>query len=260
MGAMPQRSAASLRVLLADDSAVNRKLVVRLLEKWGHSVVVAENGRRAVELWTPDRFDLVLMDVQMTEVDGFTATAAIRQRERVTDGHIPIIALTAHALKGDRERCLQAGMDGYVAKPIHAQELFRAIEELHPVSLELAIAISTPSQQTAFDKQAALDRLAGDGELLKELVGVFLECYPRHLETLRGAIADQDRPTMLRTAHTFKSELAHCGARGASATAWQLESAPPESDWQQLEQMRAALEDAIRQVLPSLESLRDEPS
>ncbi len=119
-----------LQVLLAEDSLVNQKLAVGLLEKHGHTVVVANDGREAVAALETRNFDLVLMDVQMPEMDGFEATAAIRAREQQTGTHIPIIAMTAHAMKGDRERCLEAGMDDYVAKPIRAKQLFETIEAL----------------------------------------------------------------------------------------------------------------------------------
>lgn len=117
-------------MLLADDNAVNQKLAVRLLEKQGHHVVVAGNDREALERLTEQSFDLVLMDVQMPEVDGLEATAAIRAREQAAGRHTPIIAFTAHAMKGDQEKCLTAGMDGYLAKPIQAKELYAAIERL----------------------------------------------------------------------------------------------------------------------------------
>jgi CheY-like chemotaxis protein len=112
-----------LRVLLAEDNAVNQRLATRLLEKRGHRVMVAANGREALEALEKEAFDLVLMDVQMPEVDGLEATAAIREKEKASGAHLPIIALTAHAMKGDRERCLDAGMDGYLPKPIRAQDL-----------------------------------------------------------------------------------------------------------------------------------------
>jgi CheY-like chemotaxis protein len=117
-------------ILLAEDNPVNQTLAVRLLEKRGYVVTVAANGRSALEALEKDRFDAVLMDVQMPEMDGFEATAAIRRNEKRTGGHIPIIAMTAHALKGDQERCLAAGMDAYISKPIRTSELFAAIEEL----------------------------------------------------------------------------------------------------------------------------------
>jgi two-component system, sensor histidine kinase and response regulator len=117
-----------LRVLLAEDNHVNQKLAEKLLDKRGYSVAVAGNGREALDLLGREVFDVVLMDVQMPEMDGLEATAAIRQRENRDGGHVPIVAMTAHAMKGDEERCIHAGMDAYIAKPIRPEELFEAIE------------------------------------------------------------------------------------------------------------------------------------
>src|SRR5208337_3176477 len=120
----------SLRILLAEDNVVNQVLASRLLEKHGHRVVVASNGRKALEALEKQKFDLVVMDVSMPDMDGFEAVAAIRAREGATGPHLPIIAMTAHAMKGDRERCLAAGMDAYISKPIQPDELFQAIKTL----------------------------------------------------------------------------------------------------------------------------------
>src|SRR5439155_156321 len=130
-------SRTPLHVLLAVDNAVNRKVAVRLLQKRGHTVVAVEDGRQAVRALDRERFDVVLMDVQMPEMDGFEATAAVRARERVQGGHVPIVALTAHAMKGDRERCLAAGMDAYVSKPIEAEDLGSAEEACAALEREL---------------------------------------------------------------------------------------------------------------------------
>jgi two-component system, sensor histidine kinase and response regulator len=130
--------AAALRILLAEDNVVNQTLAKRLLEKHGHTVVVTGSGREALAAVEQESFDLVLMDVHMPDMDGLEATSAIREKERVTRTHLPIIAMTACAMKGDRDRCLQAGMDGYVSKPIHAQELLEAIEASQE-SLPLAV-------------------------------------------------------------------------------------------------------------------------
>lgn len=124
------------KVLLAEDNLVNQKVAVRFLEKRGHTVVLAESGEKALDAWRKQAFDIILMDVQMPEMDGFEATSRIREHEKSTGKHIPIIALTAHAMVGDRERCLAAGMDGYVSKPINADDLFAAIERLLPAAAQ----------------------------------------------------------------------------------------------------------------------------
>src|SRR5205807_7075524 len=113
-----------------EDNPINQKLAVRLLEKQGHTIAIANNGREAIAAWEREPFDLILMDVQMPEIDGLMATIAIRQREASVGGRTPILAMTAHAMKGDRERCLEAGMDSYVSKPIRSDELFAAINAL----------------------------------------------------------------------------------------------------------------------------------
>jgi signal transduction histidine kinase/CheY-like chemotaxis protein len=121
------------RVLLAEDNPVNQRLVLKILEKQGHHVTVAANGREAIEAWSKERFDLILMDVQMPQMTGFEATEAIRRGERASGRHIPIVAMTAHAMKGDREKCLDCGMDGYISKPVRAQDLLETLEKLSSV-------------------------------------------------------------------------------------------------------------------------------
>jgi two-component system, sensor histidine kinase and response regulator len=130
--AAPLEPGRSLHLLLVEDNPVNQKLAVRLLERLGHQVAVADDGRQALTALAAQEVDLVLMDVQMPVMDGFEATAAIRAREREHGGHLPIIAMTAHAMKGDRERCLAAGMDDYVTKPIDSAGLRAALERFYP--------------------------------------------------------------------------------------------------------------------------------
>ncbi len=119
-----------LRILLAEDGLANQKLAVGLLEKWGHHVTVATNGIATIQAWQNGEFELILMDVQMPDMDGISATKIIRQQERETGNHIPIIAMTAHALAGDRQRCLDSGMDGYVSKPVRQNDLVEAMQPL----------------------------------------------------------------------------------------------------------------------------------
>jgi len=202
-------SSRPLRILLAEDNPVNQQLAVRLLRKRGHMVVVANNGREAVNHLEKDHFrglDLVLMDVQMPEMDGWEATAAIRARESQFGVRIPIVAMTAHALKGDRERCLAAGMDGYVSKPIRLEQLLAEIERcLSPAPTPstpppTAAPAADPSSfsedplQEVLHRQALLDRVEGDRALLEEMVAIFLEESPRQLAELLEALARSDAP------------------------------------------------------------------
>ncbi len=122
-----------LNILLAEDNPVNQRVAAGILEKRGHAVMAVDNGQQALYALEAQQFDLILMDLQMPEMDGFAATAAIREREAATGGHLPIVAMTARAMKGDRECCLEAGMDGYVSKPVNPQELMAVIESLVPM-------------------------------------------------------------------------------------------------------------------------------
>ena len=123
-------SVRPLRILLAEDGKANQTMAVGLLQKWGHSVELAENGLEVIEAYQRDAFDVILMDVQMPKMDGLEATRTIRELENESGHHIPIVAMTAHAMKGDRERCLAAGMDDYVSKPVRKPELYRALGAL----------------------------------------------------------------------------------------------------------------------------------
>jgi CheY-like chemotaxis protein len=209
-----------LRILLAEDSPVNQKLAIALLEGCGHQVVVAQNGQEAVAATESQSFDLILMDVQMPEMDGLEATAAIRNRERSVGTRIPIIAMTAYALKGDRERFLAAGMDGYVAKPIQVEALFDAIDALFPGrQTRTALRSAEPVSWTE-----ALQALRGDQVLLRSLVEAGLEEIPHLMTTLREAVTGHDGPGLHRAAHTLKTSLRYFGAREAAEQALQLET------------------------------------
>jgi CheY-like chemotaxis protein len=142
-----------LHILLAEDNIVNQRLVVRLLEKHGHTMIVANTGREVLAALAQQPVDLVLMDVQMPDMDGWEATAVIREQERQPGGHLPIIALTAHAMKGDQERCLASGMDDYISKPINAQTLFAAISRV----LNDVIPLNFPANKLPLSLAAAVD-------------------------------------------------------------------------------------------------------
>jgi signal transduction histidine kinase/CheY-like chemotaxis protein len=214
-----------LRVLLVEDSHVNERLAVGLLSCWGHHVTVASNGREAVAAFQPGSFDLVLMDIQMPEMDGLQATEAIREAERQSGGHVPIVAMTAHALKGDRELCLQAGMDGYIAKPIRAAQFRRTIAE----AVGLADEGETRAEGTQrnvperLDWQHILAAVGGDDEKLQKILDAFLDECPALLQQIEQAIHDDNSLALRRAAHTLKGNLSLFGTTTAVNLARELE-------------------------------------
>jgi PAS domain S-box-containing protein len=244
-----------LRVLLAEDGLVNQQVAVGLLELRGHSVVVANHGREALAALERESFDVVLMDVQMPEMDGLEATAAIRARERQTGGHVPIIAMTAHAMKGDRERCLAAGMDGYLAKPIQARALDEALAGLAPSD---AAGVPTAPQSAAppkpvLDWDSALGRVHGRPDFLKQLVGLFFKECARLMPEVRTAIDRSDGPALRRAAHTLKGS-ADCFTAGPTvAAAQRLELMGRDNDWVGVEEAWAMLQREVARLLPALQ-------
>jgi CheY-like chemotaxis protein len=216
--AEPIAEPRGLRVLVAEDNPVNQMLAVRMLQKLGHEATVVPDGRAAVAAVEAEAFDLVLMDVQMPEMDGFAAAAAIRQHEAGAPGRprIPIIALTAHALKGDREQCLAAGMDDYLSKPLN-----------HPgsrPSQPAARSDAPPASPSCPDLSVALEYVGGDRELLQELLAIFAHGHPGRVRALREAVGRGDPAEVMRTAHTIKGALRALGTKAAAAFAEQLES------------------------------------
>jgi ligand-binding sensor domain-containing protein/signal transduction histidine kinase/CheY-like chemotaxis protein len=246
-----------LRVLLAEDNAVNQMLTATLLQKRGHAVVVAANGREALAALQREPFDVVLMDVQMPEMDGLEATAAIRARERHTGGRLPIIALTARALKGDRERFLAAGMDGCVFKPIDVHELLRVIDAATGRGPDgrdgCAPAPDGPGDEgAAFDHEALLRKFDGDVVLLRQVSGLFLSDYPRKLDQVREALAGGDAEALYRAAHVLKGTVGNFGAAGAGAAAGRVEQAARSGDLVAAADAVRALEEALRQLAGAL--------
>jgi len=249
-----------LRILLAEDNAVNQMLAVKLLRKYGHEVVVANNGSETLDALSKEQFDVVLMDVQMPVMGGFEATAAIRERESKTGGHIPIIAMTAHALKGDREKCLEAGMDGYVSKPIKIKDLLDAIDAAAPsgipASEELTV-LSHPERSsfTVIDHEKALAKVEGDTELLGELASLFLEDIPSQLRAIRVAAEQGDTKALAQTAHTVKGAVANFAAETVVSAAFKLESSARAEDLPQAKLACGELEHIIERLRPELAAL-----
>ena len=227
LAALRRSQVRPLQVLLAEDSLVNQKLVTAILDREGHRVVVANNGKEAVAAVRARSFDVVFMDVQMPEMDGLEATAQIRGAEKATGTHVPIIAMTAHAMKGDRERCLEAGMDEYLAKPIRAKRLLETIETLLGSS-----AVTPPHSdqspaeieaRTGYDWSAALTSVKGDQDLLRVVAETFLEESPLLLSAMQQAIAQNDSAELRRLAHTLKGSVDYFGACRIFDRAYQLE-------------------------------------
>jgi CheY-like chemotaxis protein len=235
------RPTRPLRILLAEDSEINRRLAVALLEQPGHTVVSAKNGREALDALETESFDVVLMDVQMPEMDGLEVTRRIREREGSTGGHVPIVALTAHALKGDRERCLKAGMDGYVAKPIRPEELFLTIE-------------SVTGDAAGVHWEEALEALGGNRKLLDIISRAALEESPRLLQDLRNSIAAGDAAALRIAAHSLRGGFRYFGQSQATDLAARLERMGETGNLEEAGELLDRLESATARMLPVLSS------
>ena len=240
-----------LNILIAEDNPVNQQLALRLLEKRGHLVTLASNGSEALELLKKSSFDIILMDVQMPVLNGFQATEAIRNEEKSTGNHIPIIAMTAHAMQGDRERCLEGGMDAYISKPVQGNELIAMVEEIAQLG-STSPAKSTSAAAAAFEFGEALDRLQGDEELLGDLAEVFLKDYPGHLDNIRRLIQQDNPEGIERAAHSFKGSVGNFGTRRSFAVALNIEKAAREEDIEKCARLLFELEVEIERLKPEL--------
>jgi two-component system sensor histidine kinase/response regulator len=221
--ATPAGSSRPLRVLLAEDNPVNTRLMKAMLDSRGHITTAVATGRDAVAAVAADAsFDLALMDVQMPQMDGLEATAAIRKLERGTPRRLPIIALTAHAMKGDSEACLAAGMDAYLAKPIHAVELFALIERL--AGGKPADSDAAPPRPPSFSAEDLLARVGGSHSLLVELVTLFAQDAPGAIAALQRTLAAADAAGLQQTAHRLRGALLNFGADTAAAAALEVET------------------------------------
>jgi two-component system sensor histidine kinase/response regulator len=229
-------------------------------------VTVAADGRAALAALEAGAFDLVLMDVQMPEVDGLEATRAVRCGEEGTRRHLPVIALTAYAMKGDRERCLAAGMDGFVSKPIQERELWVAIQPYcsaargAPADGPVADVPAAPavSPSAVLDRTALLDRVGGDVNMLKQVVDLFLGECPKTLRNIQSAFDNQDAAGLTKAARHLKSMVGSLSARDAFAAASDLESFSREGDLTRADEIIPALEAKTERVRVALAALRGE--
>jgi CheY-like chemotaxis protein len=213
--------------LLVEDNVVNQRVASGLLTRRGHHVTLAQDGGEALARLDEETFDLVLMDLQMPVMSGLEATAAIRQRERATGQHVRIVAMTAHAMSDDRDRCLAAGMDGYLSKPIDPALLFAVVEALsdgeHPSTAGASAGPAT------FDEDALRRRLSGDDQLMTELIRVFLTDLPVRLAAIESAMARRDAEALRAAAHALKGAAASLSADRLFEAARLLEEIADES-------------------------------
>jgi CheY-like chemotaxis protein/HPt (histidine-containing phosphotransfer) domain-containing protein len=248
---------AGVKVLLAEDHPINRTVVVRLLGNLGASVTAAGNGREALERWSKDRFDILVLDLEMPEVDGLGVAREIRAGERGTKTRLPIVALTAHTGEEQRERCFRAGMDGFVTKPFAENELTSAMRSV----LKLgggggkARAPGDPGEPLAvLDRETAIGRASGDRALLAELTGIFLEETPETLSKIEKALETGDAKVVERLAHRLKGALLTLAAPASAKAALELETAAgggPEASRQVFDRLRlevSRLEEELRSL------------
>jgi PAS domain S-box-containing protein len=252
-GSIP--SGRRLRVLIAEDNLVNQKLAARLLEKRGHRVVVVSNGREALAAWNAQPFDVILMDVQMPEIDGLEAASAIRREEAAHGGHIPIVAMTAYAMKGDRENCLAAGMDRYISKPIRAHELFETVEKIAlPDMPALPEHSAQESQQGgAFDEAAALENVGDDRDLLSELAEIFVRDCAALVGNIEAAVTQANATQLRCAAHALKGAVDNFGATATFTAAQRLESMGRDGDLNGAHEALKTLRKEIDRLLPQLQ-------
>jgi len=243
-----QEARKRLNILVAEDNPINQRLVIELLKKRGYRAVLASNGKEAINAIEEEDFDLVLMDVQMPKMDGLEATRYIREREQRATSEaswseakiplkagqpatrLPIVAMTAHAMKGDRKKCLESGMDDYVSKPINVEKLFRVIEKFshklknHKKEKPLPSLKNTEVRsKEVFDLSKAMEVVAGSKEIFKEIANIFFENSPLSMTQIREAIAEGDVLALEQAAHSMKGSVGHFGARRAFEAAYYLE-------------------------------------
>jgi len=249
--------ARTLHFLLAEDGVVNQKVAISLLEQRGHTVVLAINGKEAVEAFKQEIFDAILMDIQMPEMDGFEATAQIRELQEQIRQFTPIIAMTAHAMKGDKERCLAAGMDGYISKPLHKDTLYKTIEELVLGAEVKPIEKEKPTEidDQVFNLPEALDRVGGDQVILKELIDLFFQEHPKLMKEIQGAINSADSNTLTRAAHTLKGTADVFCAKQVVGRALAIEMMAREKSLSHVDEAWHSLEKEVEQLVTALEQI-----
>ena len=244
----------SLRILLAEDNDVNSRLATKLLEKHGHSIVRARNGREAVDAIEHENIDLILMDTQMPEMDGLEAIRRIREKKKESDRYLPIISVTARAMRGDRESCLEAGADAYVSKPLRASELFDAIDRCCPsVAGDRPNSHKTPANTVDEDK--LLERCQGDRQLLLEIIGLFENESDELLQQVALAIERRDASSIAKAAHTLKGSVGIFTGTGPFTSVKKLEQDALQNDFSTVEADFAHLKVQMQELRNDLQRL-----
>jgi CheY-like chemotaxis protein/HPt (histidine-containing phosphotransfer) domain-containing protein len=263
-GSQPARR---LNILLAEDNVINQRVAIGTLQRRGHMVRPVNNGKEALAALASERFDLVLMDVQMPEMDGLEAAAAIRKNEEETGAHIPIIAMTAHAMKGDRERCLESGMDDYLTKPVEPKALHAILERWGATTNDDAAQTAHEGAGTppfagelrvpadVFDMAGLRARLEDDLDLVAEMIELCLSSSPLLVKEVELAVASSDGARLMSAAHTLKGSLSNMCAKRSAEAALQLELIAKSGDFAGAGQSLATLKREFRQLQSVLSEL-----
>jgi len=247
-------SRRKLKLLLAEDNVVNQTLAVRILEKLGHTVTVAKNGLEAVQQFGNGVFDAILMDVDMPVMNGYEATGAIREHEQSTGTHIPIVAMTAHAMQGAREECLRHGMDGYLTKPIDAESLWHELDRQTQIPVDNVDSGQIQSALSVADFDKALKTMDNSTELFNEIARLFLEDAPPHMQRIKDALVEGNLKKMHHSAHTIKGMA---GIFAADRVVQMAERVEMNSDQSTCEEAVSALDSALNELVAAIKALPD---
>ncbi len=242
---------ASLHILVAEDNPVNQVLILRFLKKQGHFPELAQDGQQAIRMADTGEFDVVLMDVQMPGMDGLEATATIRAREKERGTHLPIFAMTAYAMKYDEERCLAAGMDGYISKPVSLRAIQRVLDGITPAQR---------NSERRWDRAEALSRAGDDENLLHDMVEIFLREYPSLVSSLRQALAECNAEMLSRSAHRLKGEVGYFTRGPALSAVARIEDLARQADFTSAVGAIAELEAALASLEVELEEFCRKPN
>lgn len=258
-------------MLLAEDNELNQKMVMRLLEKRGHNVTLARDGREALDALNrnpSEHFDLLIMDLQMPDIGGLQATAIIREREKGAGTHLPIVAFTAHATREDRDRCLAAGMDAYISKPISANDLFRTVESVASgTEMETSAETERAAQSLVIDEKALWSRVDDDTKLFDTMAKLFLKDSPKMMKKMKQSLENEDIESLAAAAHTLAGSVGNFAAPAAVMAARHLEAAARAQDlttteeaYNELAREMQALKKALTRLRRRVKSRRGQPS